>query len=85
MAWAKRCVKLASSLLVLVCHVASAEPCGEPDEIGIFKSDEPGYEILVLKWQTRTVKLKVKGRVADSKNEKIITQWVLDRTDEECR
>jgi hypothetical protein len=40
----------------------------DPDFIGFVKSDEPGYQTVILRWSNRTYELKVKGKIQDPEN-----------------
>jgi hypothetical protein len=63
--------------------IVYADPYDSPDYITVTNADEPGYELLIVKWKDKPYILKVKGRVADKKNEKKVTQWILDRAEEQ--
>jgi len=67
-------------LAMLVCCVQAR--ADEPDEISILRGDDPATEVLVVKWGDEVYKLRVKGRIADKKNEEAVMQWMADRTDE---
>ena len=71
-----------SKLIVLImlpisAHALDFSKCS-PEEIGIYRADDPAYEYADVKWYGKTYRKYFKGRVADhGKNQAAFDEWVL--------
>ncbi len=65
-------------------HALDDDVCS-PDEIGIYRADDPKKEYGEVRWGKRKYRKYFDGRVADKgKNQEAFDEWVLKLTEEEC-
>jgi hypothetical protein len=80
-----------SRLLALWIAIAgsvagAADFCQAPDEIGIFRADDPVLDRVDVTWGTETFRRYFKGRVLDgNENGRKMHEWVLSIMEARCR